>query len=96
MLRILRTPQSIEDLANLWSFIADDNPEAADQLLRDIESALALISSTPDLGFKLDQIGSEIRCKPVRRNYLVFYQTCEDEIHLLRVLHSSRKFEGLL
>ena len=96
MPRILRTRRSLDDLANIWACIAADNPVAADQVLKDVESALSLIATVPDLGFKLEQHGRVVRCKPVRRNYLLFYIDQGEEIHLLRVLHSSRKFDGLL
>ncbi|MDP7020563.1 MAG: type II toxin-antitoxin system RelE/ParE family toxin [Pirellulaceae bacterium] len=53
-------------------------------------------SRTPDLGFTLDHIKPGIRCKPVKRNYLVFYKVIDGDVYVLRVLHGARKYEDLL
>jgi len=96
MAKILQTPLAKKDLVEIWSYIARDNPTAADQLLKQIDIALTQIASTPDLGFRLDAIREGVRCKPVKRNYLIFYEHREDTVHVLRVLHAARNHEGLL
>ena len=93
---VLRTPQVDADLAAIWSFIADDNPAAADRLIRRISEAFELIARNPELGIRQDIIRPGLRCKPVRRNHLIFYEVAGDAIHILRVLHGARKYEDLL
>ncbi|MDP6443935.1 MAG: type II toxin-antitoxin system RelE/ParE family toxin [Pirellulaceae bacterium] len=65
-------------------------------MLRQIDDAFKLPSRTPDLGFTLDHIKPGIRCKPVKRNYLVFYKVIDGDVYVLRVLHGARKYEDLL
>jgi toxin ParE1/3/4 len=39
---IIRTAQAEEDLIEIWLYIAQDNPVAADDLLDDIERRISL------------------------------------------------------
>jgi toxin ParE1/3/4 len=92
MARILRAPQADSDLAEIWSYIARDNPAAADRLIRKIDDAFQLIASNPDIGIRQDEIRPGVRCEPVRRRYLIFYEIGDDAV---RVLHGARKYEDL-
>jgi toxin ParE1/3/4 len=47
---IRRTAQAEEDLIDLWLYIAQDNPGAADRLLDEIEDKLSLLADHPQLG----------------------------------------------
>jgi toxin ParE1/3/4 len=96
MVRIIRTSAAEADLADIWSYIAADNSTAADKLLAQIDAVFALIGETPKIGFAVEDIKPGIRCKPVKRNYLIFYQIIDDQVFILRVLHSARKYEDLL
>lgn len=96
MIRILRTPQAETDLADIWSYIARDNPSAADRLIRQISDTFDLLAVNPDLGIRMDDLRAGLRCKPVRRRYLVFYEVEGDAIHIHRILHGARSHEDLL
>ena len=95
MARILRTPQADADLQEIWSSIARDDVSAADKLIRRIDDAFLSIAANPDVGIRLDEIRPGLRCKPVRRWYLIFYEITDDSITVLRVLHGSRDYESL-
>ena len=47
---IRRTAQAEEDLIDLWLYIAQDNPGAADRLLDEIEDKCSLLADHPQLG----------------------------------------------
>jgi len=47
---IRRTAQAEEDLIDLWLYIAQDNPSAADRLLDEIEDKCSLLAANPQLG----------------------------------------------
>lgn len=51
---------------------------------------------SPDLGIRQDDIRPGLRCKPARRNDLVFYELEGDTLRILRVLHGARKYDDLL
>ena len=96
MARIVHATAADADLEEIWSYIADDNVRAADKLLERIAATFDLLAVTPDLGFNCDQIRPGVRCKPVTRNYLVFYRVTGNDVIILRVLHSARKPDNLL
>lgn len=98
MATLVVTPLAKADLAGIWSYIASGNPTAADKLLKQIDAVFALIADNTKLGFSVDNIKPGIRCKPVKRNYLIFYEhdSHSDQLRILRVLHGARKYEDLL
>ncbi len=96
MARIIRTSAAKADLANIWSYVAADNPQAADKLLAQIDAMFELIGQNPNLGFSIEGIKLGLRCKPVKRNYLIFYRTIDDDVYIAHVLHAARNYEQLL
>lgn len=81
---IIRTPRARLDLIEIWQFIADDNPSAADRLLDRIENALAMLCDNPRAGRARPELAAEIRSFPVG-NYILFYRLLPEAIELVRV-----------
>jgi toxin ParE1/3/4 len=92
---ILLTRQAEEDLLAIWSYVADDNPPAADGLLDDIDAACATLAGSPHSGRLREELAPNIRSLPVG-NYVIFYRPEEDGIIVIRVLHGARDLPGLL
>ncbi|MFH1301455.1 MAG: type II toxin-antitoxin system RelE/ParE family toxin [Planctomycetota bacterium] len=95
MPRILRTRQANEDVLNIWSYIAEHDTTAADQLIRRINDLLQQLAAHPGLGAKQEQLRKGLRCFPIG-NYLIFYEPIENGIQVLRILHGARQWEDLL
>jgi toxin ParE1/3/4 len=93
--RILQTRQAEEDLLEIWSYVADDNPAAADDLLDDIDATCAKLADAPYSGRLREELAPNIRSLPVG-NYVIFYRPDEDGIVVIRVLHGARDLPGLL
>lgn len=87
-----------EDLTEIISFIAADNPEAGISMVDKIEKSIELLSHNPKLGrIPRDE---EIRNLGYRyiivQNYIVFY-TIEDRVILIhRILHGARNYKTIL
>ena len=62
---IRRTAQADEDLIDLWFYIAQDNPGAADRLLDEIEDKFLLLAANPQLGPARPDIAPDCRYFPV-------------------------------
>jgi toxin ParE1/3/4 len=92
---VRKTAQADEDLIDIWVYIAQDNLEAADGLLDEIEDKLVLLSEQPRLGRARPDIAPELRYFPVG-NYLIFYRERTDGIEVVRVVHGARRLNGLL
>ena len=80
MAKVIRTTAAKDDLADIWLNIAQDNLTAADLLLGQIDDAFSMLARTPDLGFTLAHVNLDIRCKPVKRNYLIFYKVIDGDV----------------
>jgi toxin ParE1/3/4 len=89
MARVLKRPFAHADLAEIWSFIADESEAAADRFLGVLEQKFRLLATQPQMGRLRPELMPEVRSFPVGR-YVVFYLSLADGIELLRVLHGAR------
>lgn len=92
MPRIVRSPRAREDLIELWTHIAADNPSAADRMLDRIEAKLRLLADTPRLGPARPDIAEGLRLFPIRR-YVVLYRELPDGIEIVRVVRGMRRLD---
>ena len=87
-----------EDFTEIISYIAADNPNAADSIADKIEKNLRLLSENPKLGRipRDDEIKDLGYRYLIVENYLIFY-TIEEKIILIhRILHGARNYKPLL
>lgn len=96
MARLIRTSQAREDVLDIWAYIAQDNPAAADKLLCRIDETMQLLAENPGTGISQYQYREGLHCKPVSKRYLIFYEPIDDGIRIIRVLHGARDWESLL
>jgi toxin ParE1/3/4 len=83
-----------EDLQKIWDWVAENNPEAASKLIKEITSKFALLRDHPHIGREQAKLLINLRSFVVK-NYFIFYQPFEDGIEILRVLHGSRDIESI-
>jgi toxin ParE1/3/4 len=91
---VQRTAEADEDLMGIWSYIATDNPKAADSLLDEIEDKFILLSEQPRLGPARSDIALGLRYFPVG-SYLIFYREIANGIEVVRVVHGARRLINL-
>lgn len=91
---IKRTAQAEEDLIEIWVYIAQDNPAAADRLLDDIDAKCLLLADNPHLGAARPDIAPELRYFPVG-SYLVLYREISQGIEVVRIAHGARRLDKL-
>ena len=95
-IRLLRIAE--EDLTEIISFIAADNPVAANTIADKIEKDIELLSENPMIGrIPRDE---DIKTLGYRyiivQNYIVFYTIEEKTIFIHRILHGTRDYKTLL
>lgn len=90
MKSLTRTAQAEIDLINIWTFIAADNPNAADNLLRALDKKSQLLCQNPEIGVSRDDIAENLRCL-IHKNYLILYQVKADTVEVVRYLHGAKK-----
>ncbi len=94
-LRIARSSLAVRDVGQIWSYIARDNSAAADRMLRAFNDAIQNLAENPEQGFSAEDLRRGLRCKPVRRRYVIFYIATNRELQVMRILHSARDYERL-
>jgi len=82
------------DLEEIWFYIAQDNPDAADKLIRALVSRFVTLASMPLMGRQREELSSNLRSFPVGR-YVIFYRPMENGVEIARVLHGARDFPPL-
>lgn len=87
-----------EDFTEIISFIAADNPTAADGIANKIEKNIELLSGNPMLGrIPRDEDIKNLGYRYIIvQNYIVFYTIEERTIFIHRILHGARNYKTLL
>lgn len=89
-----KTSQAEEDLIDIWLYISQDNPAAADNLLNTFEEKGRLLADNPELGQARPDIVEGFRYLPVGR-YLLLYRVIPGGIELVRVVQGMRLLDSL-
>jgi toxin ParE1/3/4 len=91
-----RTPRAIEDLRDIWSYIAADNEHAADRLVHELATLFDKTADFPELGRAVDRIVPGHRLL-TRGSYLLIYRILPQQhaVELVRVVHGARNWPEL-
>jgi toxin ParE1/3/4 len=94
MSQILKRPQAETDLAEIWWYIAQNNPQNADSFLDLIWEQCLFLAQSPYSGKKRDELLPDLRSFPIR-NYVIFYLPLENGIEIVRVMHGARDIDRM-
>ncbi|HEX6860639.1 MAG TPA: type II toxin-antitoxin system RelE/ParE family toxin [Caulobacteraceae bacterium] len=86
---VTRTPEAKRDAISIWLWVADDNPKAADRLLKRFGDVAALLADNPGMGRAREDLAPGLRTFPVGE-YLIFYRAIKGGIDIVRLLHGRR------
>ena len=90
------TRSALDDLQEIWCYVAEHNASAADALEADVYDAANQIAVLSTLGHRrADLTSSDVWFVLVRKNYLVVYRK-SDPIEIIRVLHGARDVKATL
>jgi plasmid stabilization system protein ParE len=93
------TPQAISDLSDIWDFIAQNNPEAADRVENAVFRACDLLAGSPLAGsMRKDLTSLPLRFWVVQpySNYLIVYDPGRKPLQIIRILHAARDLPSFL
>src|SRR5579859_6030907 len=95
----LLTPRAIDDLDEIWNYISQDSPAAADRVENAIFEAFSSLARHPMLGSKRSEISHfPVRFWVVSRypSYVVVYRPEEKPLRIIAVLHAKRNLKTML
>ena len=77
-------------LGDIAAYIAQDNPKAADKTIEKIRNSTKILSMQPYIGKSGRIPGTRELIIPP--NYILPYRIKNNEIHILQVFHTARKW----
>lgn len=100
MIEIRFSPDALEDLQEIKSYIADDlqNTKAAENTIRTIMDRIKRLIDFPKMGAPLSSVAqtqSDYRYL-ICGSYTAFYRHEEDTIYIIRVLYGRRDYMRVL
>ncbi len=85
------------DIKEIISYIADENPLAAEKLKSDIFAAFQKLSENPNIGQQRDDLTKKnVRFWPVSKNYMIIYSAKLNSVDILRIYNSAREISGII
>jgi len=90
------TPAAQGDIRDIWCYIAQDNPPAADMVETALHDAFGLLVERPFMGSKRDDVTEKhVRFWGVY-SYHIIYDPESSPLVVLRILNASRDINSLL
>ena len=93
------TLQAVEDLFEIWTYIAVDDVDAANHVEAAIYEACAFLADTPLAGrTREDLTGLPLRFWVVQpyRNHWVVYDPERSPLQVIRIIHAARNVSEIL
>jgi toxin ParE1/3/4 len=89
-MRVVWTPEALQDRSDIWDYIATDNPRAAANVDALFSEAAARLVDHPKLG-RPGKIAGTRELIP-HANYRLVYEVVGETVWLLTLIHTSRQW----
>ncbi len=90
---IISLPASL-DLRTIADYFAVENVEAGEHLLQAFNQKCQQLASFPNMGRRYEDLRPGLRGLPLD-GYIIFYQTMDDGIEIVRVISGKRNLKSL-
>jgi toxin ParE1/3/4 len=92
---IVVRPRALDDLAEIWAYIADDSVVHANTFTALIDRKFKTLARRPNIGRARPELATDLRSFAVR-NHVIFYVPIANGVEIVRVLHGARDLEAVL
>ena len=89
-MRVIWTPEAQQDRADIWDYIAADNPRAAARVDELFSQAAARLAEHPKLGRSGKIAGT--RELILHESYRLVYEVGQETVWLLALVHTARQW----
>jgi addiction module RelE/StbE family toxin len=86
-MKIIFTPQSVDDLKHLREFIEQKNPEAANRIAKHLLAGIARLKVFPNLGIEVKKAQTDMIRDLISGDYIIRYLLLKETIHILKIWH---------
>ena len=83
-------PLAARDITEIWTYIADDSPQAARRVREELLNAIRALVHFPNTGHKRRDLTSRPLRFIVVREYLIAYAPEEKPLWVIAVMHGRR------
>jgi toxin ParE1/3/4 len=99
--QIRRTKQLRQDLIEIYRYIHERDPQAADKVFEAIERNIKALLETPGVGHRWDSShprleGMRVAVVAPYRNYLIFFRAFPNGVEVYRLIHGARALEQIV
>ncbi len=90
-MRIRWLNEALQDLSDIHDYIAVENPPAARRVVGEIRREISILESQPDVG-RPGRLPDSREFVIQKYPYIVAYRIQSNEVHILLVVHASRRW----
>ena len=83
-------PLAAQDIADIWTYIADHSPQAARRVREDILHSIRALVPFPEQGHKRPDLTSRPLRLTIVHEYLIAYAPDERPLWIISVMHGRR------
>lgn len=94
-IRVIWSPQALQDLRAIIEYIRQDSPQAADRVARVIRNGTQRLTRFPMSGRLLPEFPESALREVLVRSYRIIYDPTADRVEILTVVHGSRDLPAL-
>lgn len=92
-MRVLWTPEALQDRADIWDYIAADNPRAAARMDALFSEAAGRLAEYPKQG-RAGKISGTRELIP-HESYRLVYEIANETVWILALVHTARQWPPL-
>jgi plasmid stabilization system protein ParE len=92
--RFVLTPEARADLIEIWSYIAEDSIDAADQALARLLDAFTRLGRTPGMGHHREDLADSRHRFWTVYSYVIAYRWETTPIQIVAIVHGARQLEA--
>jgi addiction module RelE/StbE family toxin len=90
-MRVRYTRRAKDDLVEIYTYIAEENPPAARQVIAKIREGVKHLAHHPHVG-RIGRVADTRELVIPRFPYIVVYRVRDDGVQILSIFHSSREW----
>ncbi|MCL1468791.1 type II toxin-antitoxin system RelE/ParE family toxin [Argonema galeatum] len=94
MSNYILSPLAIQDLDEIYDYIASNNLDSAENFVDNVEQKCQSLAQFPNMGKSYENLLPQLRGVPVN-NYVIFYRQVQNGIQVVRVLSGYRDLEAI-
>lgn len=92
--RLYISDQAVEDLEDIWTYIAEDSVSRADGFVDRIYAKCVDLSELEGVGRARDELLPGLKSFPFKR-YVIYFYRSSSRVDIVRVLHSARDVDEM-